>query len=188
MTHHRLLIAATAASFMLLATSAHAQNGDRARHDRVAQNKQGDKDKKAKKAKGNGDLEAKREKIRTRIRALRAWKLTEALDLDEATAAKLFPLISDFDEKIEKVTKQNQVMKRKLKKAMDDQDAEVIEALIEEAVAHQRSLWDLQEQRFQAVRKVLTSEQAAKIFVVLPEIDRKIHREIRRAMGAGKTD
>lgn len=175
MTDHRLLIAATAAAVMLLATSAHAQRADRPRDDRVAQAR----DNKA-------DLDDKRDKVRQRIRALRAWKLTEALDLDEDTAAKLFPIINGFDEKIEKVMKRHRKLKKKLKKALEDGDSAALDKLIDQAVKQQRSLWNLQEKRFEAVRKVLTSEQAAKIFVVLPQIDRKIQKEIRRAARKAK--
>ncbi len=39
----------------------------------------------------------RRDKIKQRIRALRAYTLTEQLELDEATAAKLFPALAKYD-------------------------------------------------------------------------------------------
>ena len=33
------------------------------------------------------------------MRALRAWKIVEALKLDEATSARLFPILSRYDER-----------------------------------------------------------------------------------------
>jgi hypothetical protein len=43
------------------------------------------------------------EKIKKRIRALRAYTLTEELSLDEATAAKLFPMLAKYDDEFDKL-------------------------------------------------------------------------------------
>src|SRR5687768_9598813 len=45
----------------------------------------------------------RREKIKQRIRALRAYTLTEQLQLDEATAAKLFPALQKYDDEFDKL-------------------------------------------------------------------------------------
>jgi hypothetical protein len=38
-----------------------------------------------------------REKLRQRIESIKMWKLTQTLDLDEKTAARLFPLMNRYD-------------------------------------------------------------------------------------------
>jgi len=131
-------------------------------------------------------VEAKRARLRQRIRALRAWRLTEALKLDEATAAKLFPILSRFDDQMVKAARQGRALRRQLRQAVKKgaTDAQM-SALIDQVVAQQTAMWKLQGERFQAVRKVLSPRQAATILVVLPQIDRAIERQIRAAMKRG---
>ncbi len=126
---------------------------------------------------------AKRDKIRQRIRAMRAWRLTEALELDETTAAKLFPILNRFDEKMEPVARQAAKLRRRMRKGLKNAaKAKDIDKGIDALVAVKKRMNDLQEKRFAALRKVVTPIQAAKMLVLLPEIDRAIQREIRKAM------
>src|SRR5262245_21859013 len=46
-----------------------------------------------------------REEVIDQMRALRMWKVTEELKLDEAGAAKVFPLLARFDDKIRELGK-----------------------------------------------------------------------------------
>ena len=39
------------------------------------------------------------ERVRKRIETLRIWKLTKVLDLDEKSAARLFPLLNRYDKR-----------------------------------------------------------------------------------------
>jgi len=129
-------------------------------------------------------LAKKRAKVRQRIRTLRAWRLTEALDLDEQTAARLFPILSRFDGQFEgamqKASRLRESAQAELERKSPNQAK--LDAIVDQMVEQQRALWKLQEARFQAVRKVLTPAQSAKILIILPEIDRTLHRQIRRAM------
>jgi Spy/CpxP family protein refolding chaperone len=127
--------------------------------------------------------EGKRAKIRQRIRALRAWMITESLDLDEAAAGKLFPVLNKYDDELEKVLLEGRGLRDQLEQSIDADDESAIDGLVDQMVAHQQTLWDLQAKRFAAVRKVLTAKQAARILVVLPEIDRRIQNQIRKAAG-----
>ena len=45
----------------------------------------------------------RREKIKKKIRALRAYTLTEELSLDEATAGKLFPMLAKYDDELDRL-------------------------------------------------------------------------------------
>ncbi len=137
-------------------------------------------------AAGSPTIEAKRAKLRQRIRALRAWRLTEALSLDEATAAKLFPILSRYDDQMVKAARQGRALRRQLRQAVKKgaPDAQ-LDTLVNRVVAQQKATWKLQGQRFQAVRAVLSPRQAATILVVLPQIDRAIERQIRAAMRRG---
>src|SRR6266436_154732 len=40
-----------------------------------------------------------RNEVLERMRALRAWRIVDALKLDEATSARLFPILSKYDDR-----------------------------------------------------------------------------------------
>jgi hypothetical protein len=136
------------------------------------------------------EIEDKRARVRQRIRALRVARLTEALDLDERTAARLFSILDRYDERFAGLTAELSERRHRLREALEGRSADgaALDALVDEMLARQRALFELQEQRYRDVRRVLTAEQAARLLVVLPELDRRLHREIRtfgKDRGAG---
>lgn len=125
-----------------------------------------------------------RERIKQRIRALRAYTLTEELALDEPTAAKLFPTLAKFDEEFDKLLVARIDIQRRLESARDLRDPKAVDKLIDEAVANQRALWDTEDKRLAQLRKILTPAQTARVIVVLPRMERKIQNQLRRAVRA----
>src|SRR3954447_9681020 len=79
------------------------------------------------------DKEHLREQIIDKLRAERMWKLTEALKLDEATAARLFPLLAKFDDQERAIGKERGPIVRALRDAVDaaSPDANRINGLVE---------------------------------------------------------
>lgn len=141
---------------------------------------------------GSPALKQKRAKIRKRIRALRAWKLTEELELDPQTAARLSAILGRYDERLEPMMAANRSLRQQMRtlgessQPSDKQFDKQLDKLIDRVTVQQQKLWDLQRARFRDVRKVLTPRQAARLLVLLPQIDRKIQRQVRRALrGAG---
>ncbi len=125
----------------------------------------------------------KRRRIQKRIRALRIWRLTEALNLDEKTATRLFPILHRFDGQLTKLMRENAKQRRSLRPLLAATGTNSqINAAINRMLKRQRQMWRLQKQRFAAMRVVLTPKQSAKLLVVLPQIDRQIRGEIRKAM------
>ncbi|HEY5927068.1 MAG TPA: hypothetical protein VIV11_35515 [Kofleriaceae bacterium] len=124
----------------------------------------------------------RREKIKERIRALRAYTLTAELQLDEQTAAKLFPVLKKYDDEFDKLLQQRIDVQRRLDAAGTLKDAKEIDKLIDEAVANQRALWDTEDKRLAQLRKILTPAQTARVLVVLPAMERKIQNQIRKAV------
>lgn len=129
--------------------------------------------------------QAKRERIKQRILAMRAALLTTELQLDEQTAAKLFPVLSKYDDRFVALLRDNADLRKQAQDAYQRGDDKALDALIDKIVANQRARWDTEAARFADVRKVLTPQQAARIFVVLPQIDRRIQNQLRRALGGG---
>jgi hypothetical protein len=128
------------------------------------------------------DSHERREQIKKRIRALRAYTLTDELQLDEQTAARLFPLLSRYDDDFDKLLEQRVNVQRRLKYVDTLKDARAVDRLIDEALANQRGFWDLQDKRVQALRKILTPAQMAKLLVALPVLERRIENQLRKAI------
>jgi hypothetical protein len=123
----------------------------------------------------------KREKVKQKIRALRAYTLTEELSLDDKTAGKLFPVLAKWDDVTDKLIVQRVDLNRQLA-AADAKDTKGIDKLIDESVANQKAMWDLEDKRLVELRKILTPAQTAKLIVVLPEFERRIRNQLRRAI------
>jgi Spy/CpxP family protein refolding chaperone len=124
----------------------------------------------------------RRELIKKKIRAMRAYTLTEELALDEQTAGKLFPVLARYDDETDRLLEKRVDIQRRLRHADSLKDPKVIERLLDEAVANQRAFWDLEDKRVADLRKVLTPVQAAKLLVVLPALERKIQSQLRKAI------
>lgn len=169
------LIMIAALALALSPTSADAQRRGRHRSAQAA-------------GKPDAALDAKRAKVRQRIHALRAWRLTEALDLDDKTAAKLFPILNRYDATMAAQMKEGARLRKELRALVKagGTDQTAANELVDRMAKHQRQLWSLEERRFAEVRAVLTPVQAATILVVLPQIDRSIQREIGQVMRKAK--
>ena len=127
--------------------------------------------------------EAKRKKVLEKIKMVRAWRLTEVLELDEQTAAKLFPLLNDSEDKIEEVKQHAHSLRKKLSAEVEknNPDVQIIETTIEEILKDQSKLQDLQREQFKKFSEVLTPVQQAKLILFLPKFEREIQRIIRQA-------
>jgi Spy/CpxP family protein refolding chaperone len=123
----------------------------------------------------------KREAVKKKIRAMRAYTLTEELSLDEKSAAKLFPILSKWDDVTDKLLVQRVDIQKRLNQS-GNADPKTLDKIIDEAVANQKAFWDLETQRLAEMRKVLTPAQTARLLVVLPAFERKIQNQLKRAI------
>lgn len=126
----------------------------------------------------------RREAVKKKIRAMRAYTLTEELGLDEKSAAKLFPILSKWDDVTDKLLHARVDIQRRLTSAYSGTttDPKQLDKLIDEAVANQKAFWNLEENRLAELRKVLTPAQTARLIVVLPAFERKIQNQLKRAI------
>ncbi|HEX3482583.1 MAG TPA: hypothetical protein VHT91_46555 [Kofleriaceae bacterium] len=126
---------------------------------------------------------ARREEIKKRIRAMRAYTLTEELKLDPEVAGQLFPLLARYDDETDKLLEKRVEVQRRLRRVEGMRDPRVIDRLIDEALANQRGFRDLEDRRLAELRKILTPLQTAKLLVVLPDFERRIQNQLRKAIG-----
>ena len=132
-----------------------------------------------------GSADGRRERLKKKIRALRAFTLTEELSLDEDTAARLFPVLSRYDDDFDRLLEQRVALQHRLRRATlraGSHDGRGIDRVIDEAAANQRAFWDLQDKRLETLRKILTPTQTAKLLLVLPALERRIENQLRKAI------
>jgi hypothetical protein len=127
----------------------------------------------------------RKERIKKKIRALRAYTLTEELQLDETTAGKLFPILAKYDDEIGKHLVARAKLRAQLDTAIDKSDDKAVDKAIDDLVDNQKALWEIDEKRFAELRKALTPKQAGKLLVVLPALERKVQNMLERAMQRG---
>jgi Spy/CpxP family protein refolding chaperone len=124
----------------------------------------------------------RREQIKKKIRAMRAYVLTEELSLDDQSAAKLFPVLARYDDETDKLLERRVEIQRRLRRAQPFKDAKAVDRVVDEALVNQRAFWELEDRRIAELRKILTPGQAARLLVVLPELERKIRNQLRKAI------
>ncbi len=130
--------------------------------------------------------ETKLERVKKRVRAVRAYALTEELGLDTQGAGKLFPILARYDDEFDRLLGARGLLNKALDGA-SDLDAKAVDKLIDQQLANQRAYWDLEEKRIAELRKILTPAQTARLLVVLPALERKIQNQLRTAVqGARK--
>lgn len=127
-------------------------------------------------------LTERRERVKKKVRAMRAYLLTEELVLDEQTAGRLFPVLARYDDEIDKLLERRIEIQRRLRRAHTQRDPRTVDRLIDEAVANQHGFWELEDRRLSELRKILTPVQSAKLLVVLPALERRIENQLRRAI------
>lgn len=131
---------------------------------------------------GSADPVERREQIKRKIRTMRAFTLTDELALDEQTAGRLFPTLSRYDDEIDRMLEKRRYIQHRLRAGDSLRDPKAIDRLIEDAIANQRALWDLEDKRIADLRKILTPVQMMKLLVVLPAFDRKIQNQLSRVI------
>ena len=141
-------------------------------------------------AQGPPDDEASdedREAFRTRMRMMRMYALTEALELDEATAAKLFPYLRQGDDAMAKVVRELR-QHRKALRGLAEQDAPKERDIDEHigAIAElEQMLAALRAEQIAGLKGILTPTQRLRFVLTSARIERELRSAIRDKRGRG---
>jgi hypothetical protein len=109
------------------------------------------------------------------------------LKLDQATAAKVFPLLAEFDERARALGRERGDIARELHAQVKDNvapDNAKLRPLVDRLLANQAKRTALDDDRFKALRTALTPLQQAKLLLLLPRIDEDFRHRIREALDA----
>lgn len=128
-----------------------------------------------------------RQEVLERMRALRAFRIVDALKLDEATSGRLFPILSRYDDReLQIATERHQVM-RELRADADAPrpDDARLNADLTRLMAIRAKQRAMEDDRIRDVRKVLTPAQQAKLVLLLPRLERDFAHWIHEVAGRG---
>ncbi len=128
------------------------------------------------------------EKIRGKIDALRMWRLTTELDLDEGSAARLFPLLNRYDKKRAEIQRDIRLNMMALRKALREERHEELRAILQRLEDKHRELQRVEEDERQELRRILTVEQQARYLIFQHEFNREIQNIIAKAKRRHRKD
>jgi len=126
------------------------------------------------------------EMIRKRIEALKIWRLTKALDLNEERASRLFPLINEYDKKRLAVERNMRKDMRKLRKSVDVASEDELRALIKRVEGSHKKLQKINDEEMKRLGEILTARELAKFIIFKQDFDREIKNiiaEVKKKRG-----
>ena len=128
------------------------------------------------------------EEMMERIATVRIFKLTQALDLDEATAIKLAAYLKDRDAERMELNAQRGRTAREIKEFLDSgatDDARAQE-LLTSAIELETQVHDAERELILGLAGVLTPTQQLRFVLANREFDREIREMIRQQRGGGR--
>jgi Spy/CpxP family protein refolding chaperone len=131
--------------------------------------------------------EERREEIRKKMEAVRIWRMTEELKLDEKTAARFLPAISSVEQKRRELMKDNVETMKELRTQLGSRnpDERKLKASLEKLEKNQQEMTRLREKEIEAAKNNLTSEQQARYLIFQQEFQREMRGMIEGARGGG---
>jgi hypothetical protein len=138
---------------------------------------------------GRGGPDAKkREEVRKKVEAVRMWKLTEELKLDEKTSTKLASFLSALEEKRRGLTRARMETMRDLRAALKagSPDEKKLKIDLDKLEKNHREMTDLQDKEASGVKGLLSVEQQARYVIFQQEFRREMRSMIAGARGNGQ--
>jgi hypothetical protein len=134
---------------------------------------------------GDRPTDQQREEIRQKMEAIRIVRLTEALKLDEKTAAKFIPIITSLDQQRRTLLMENQQLLQEMRALVHEQapDEGKLRAAIGKIERKVREIASLREKEFEAVKSNLTVTQQAQYLLFHQEFQREMRGMVEGARG-----
>ncbi len=125
--------------------------------------------------------EAARKDVADKIRMARVWMLTDALELDEATAAKLFPSLRETDQAVEAIQQRKRQGRKALRRMLEAGtfDEAEVDRLVDDLTTAEVELVQAEAARIRGLDRILTPEQRIKYLLVRAKLDEKVRELVR---------
>ena len=121
--------------------------------------------------------------VRKKIEALRAWQLSEVLDMDEETNSRLFPAMRQADQERWKIESRNRQLVREMSQSLErrNPDAQKIDKILDELQSNRRELVRSEERHLERVRQILSPEDTARYLMFQIKFQKEIKRKAAQA-------
>ena len=122
-----------------------------------------------------------RTEVLDRMRSLRAWRIVEELKLDESASARLFPILSKYDDEERALAAERRDITLEIKGllAAPKPDDAKLNAAVNRMLANRQKRIASKDERIREARKVLTPVQQAKLVLLLPRLEREFARFVQ---------
>jgi len=126
-----------------------------------------------------GDLS----RVRKKVEALRAWQLTEELNLDEETSSQLFPAMRQADEERWELEANNRELVREMSRLLErnEPDSQRIDRILDELQANRRELAEVEQRHLERVRQILSPSDTARYLMFQIRFQREIRQKAAQA-------
>lgn len=133
---------------------------------------------------GEGDLT----RVRKKIEALRAWRISEELDLDQETSARLFPVMRDADEKGWRIESMNRALIREmdLQLKKGEPDPGKINGILDRLQANRMEKARIENRHLKRVREILSPEDTARYLIFQFRFQKELKQKAARAFREGR--
>ncbi len=137
---------------------------------------------------GNPPSDEKREEIRKKIEAVRIWRLTEELKLDQAMSARLSSLLSSIEQNRRDIQREQMEAMRSLRQTLRSMkpDEAVLKQLLEKLERNHRSMQELRDREISSLKEILSPEQQARFLLFQQEFMREMRGMIDNVRGGGQ--
>ncbi len=168
--------------------SAHAQQGQRPVPAPTGGQQEEDKDVSGTPGRGGLPSEQQVGEVRKKMEAVRMWRLTEALKLDEKTSAKLAAVLGSLNQQRATIMRENRETIRELRSTLKagNQDEKKLKAALEKIRKNQDAMMDLRKKETHEIKNILTLEQQARYLIFQHEFGREMRGMISGARGQGQ--
>ena len=121
--------------------------------------------------------------VRKKIEALRAWQLSEVLDMDEETNYRLFPAMRQADQERWKIESRNRQLVREMSQSLErrNPDPQKIDKILDELQSNRRELVRSEERHLEMVRQILSPEDTARYLMFQIKFQKEIKRKVAQA-------
>jgi Spy/CpxP family protein refolding chaperone len=136
---------------------------------------------------GGPPSEEKREQIRKKVEAIRMWRLTEELKLDDKTSTRLASFLSSIEEKRRGLLRSTMETTRDLRTLLSAStpDQGQLRSALDKIEKNQRELVELRVKEMTGLKGMLSVEQQARYVVFQQEFRREMRGMIAGARGNG---
>jgi Spy/CpxP family protein refolding chaperone len=136
---------------------------------------------------GGPPSDEKREQVRRKVEAVKMWRLTEELKLDEKTSSRLASFLSSIEEKRRGLIRSTMETTRELRAILSSAkpDQGRLKVALDKIEKNQQELVELRGKEMTGLKGMLSVEQQARYVIFQQEFRREIRGMISGARGNG---